>query len=44
MLLATVAIDPPGGGERVELTTEADGHVTTNIDCTKGPANISAEG
>lgn len=38
---ATVAIDPPGGGERVELTTEADGHVTTNIDFTKGTANIS---
>jgi hypothetical protein len=39
---ATVAFDPPDGGERVELTTEADGHATTNMDFTKGTAVVSA--
>lgn len=40
---ATVAFDPPeGSGERVEVTTEADGKATATIDIGTGPATISA--
>jgi hypothetical protein len=37
-----VALDPPGGGERVVQTTEADGHVTFQADFARGPVQISA--
>lgn len=41
---AIVAFDPAGGGERVEATTEADGHATVNLDFSKGPAVATFKG
>jgi hypothetical protein len=37
-----VALDRPGSGERVVRTTETDGHVTFDVDFTRGPVSISA--
>lgn len=36
-----VAFDPPGGGERVTRTTEADGHVTFEGDFAIGGASVT---
>lgn len=37
-----VALDPAAGGERVLRTTESDGHVTFDVDFTRGPVHVSA--
>jgi hypothetical protein len=37
-----VALDPAAGGERVLRTTEGDGHVTFDVDFTRGPVHVSA--
>ncbi|MDF2692667.1 MAG: hypothetical protein K0S65_1050 [Labilithrix sp.] len=36
-----VALDPPGGGDRVIRQTEADGHVTFDADFSAGAARVS---
>lgn len=43
---ATIAWDPPGGGERVEVKSGADGHATLQGDFTKGGGAVTvfAEG
>jgi hypothetical protein len=38
---AKVYFDPPGGGARVEGVAEADGHVTFEVDFTKGEAGLT---
>ena len=38
---ARVAFDPAGGGERVTLTAEPDGHVTFDGDFTQGGASVT---
>ena len=38
---AKVAFDPPGGGERVTRTTEADGHVTFEADFAAGGGAVT---
>jgi hypothetical protein len=38
---ATVALDPPGGGERIEKKTDADGKVTFDIDWTAGDVTVT---
>ena len=37
-----VALDPSAGGVRVVRTTESDGHVTFDVDFTRGPVHVSA--
>lgn len=39
---ATVALDPAGGGERIERVTDADGRAVIEADFTKGPATVTA--
>ncbi|MBS2012039.1 MAG: hypothetical protein JST00_04080 [Deltaproteobacteria bacterium] len=39
---ALVAFDPPGGGARIEKTTDADGRVAFEADFTQGGAAVSA--
>lgn len=38
---ARVVLDPAGGGDRVTMTTEPDGHVTFDDDFTQGGASIT---